>query len=87
MSHHFRFNLKRLYFSTVHCYHRRGSAVAGRLRGAEFESREGKKLSLLHTVQTGSGVHPTSFPMDTGPLSPGVKWQGRETDRSPPTTA
>jgi hypothetical protein len=26
----------------------------------------GKEFSLLHVVQTGSGVHPTSYPMGTG---------------------
>jgi hypothetical protein len=26
----------------------------------------GKKFSLLHIIQTGSGVHPTSYPMGTG---------------------
>jgi hypothetical protein len=41
-----------------------------------FESRWGKKFSLLHIVQTGSGV---SFP--------GVKRQGREAGHSPPTSA
>jgi hypothetical protein len=30
------------------------------------ESREGQEFSLLHVVRTGSGVHPTSFPMGTG---------------------
>jgi hypothetical protein len=43
--------------------------------------------SLLHIVQTGSGVHPISYKMGTrGPL-PGVKRQGREADHSPPTSA
>jgi hypothetical protein len=28
-----------------------------------------KKFSLLHIVQTGSGVHPTSYKMGTGALS------------------
>jgi hypothetical protein len=39
--------------------------------GREFESRKGKKFSLLHIVQTGSGFHPTSYKMGTGPLSRG----------------
>jgi hypothetical protein len=38
-------------------------------RGSEFESRWGQEFSLLH-VQTGSQVHPTSYPMGTGILSP-----------------
>jgi hypothetical protein len=29
----------------------------------------------------------TSYPMDTGALSPGVKRQGREADHSPPASA
>jgi hypothetical protein len=37
----------------------------------EFESREGQKFSLLHIVQTGSGVHPTSYKMGTGAPSRG----------------
>jgi hypothetical protein len=41
-------------------------------------------LSLLHVVQTGSGVHPNSYTMDTGALSSGVKRQGREGDHSLP---
>jgi hypothetical protein len=56
-------------------------------RGREFESREGKRFSLLHIVQTGSGVHPTSYKMGTGGSFPGIKRQGRETDHSPPTSA
>jgi hypothetical protein len=34
--------------------------------GLEFESQKGQEFPLLHVVQTGSGVHPTSYPMDTG---------------------
>jgi hypothetical protein len=33
--------------------------------GSEFESRQGKKFSLLHVVQTDSGVHSTSYQMGT----------------------
>jgi hypothetical protein len=48
----------------------------------------GKKFLLLHIVQTGSGVHPTSYKMGTtGGSSPGVKRQGREANHSPPTSA
>jgi hypothetical protein len=46
-----------------------------------------KKFSLLHIVQTGSGVHPTSYKMGTGGSYPGLKRQGRETDHSSPTSA
>jgi hypothetical protein len=31
------------------------------------------RISLLHVVQTGSGVHPTSYPMSTGGSFPGGK--------------
>jgi hypothetical protein len=55
--------------------------------GLDFKSRLGKKFSLLHIVQTGSGVHPTSYKMGTGGSFPGVKQQGREADHSPPTSA
>jgi hypothetical protein len=40
---------------------------------------------LLHVVQTGSGVHPTSYTMGTGSSFPGVKRPGREVEHSPPT--
>jgi hypothetical protein len=35
-------------------------------KGSEFESRWGQEFSLLHVVQTGSGVHPTTYRMGTG---------------------
>jgi hypothetical protein len=38
---------------------------------------------LMHSVQTGSGAHPASYPMGTGAISLGVKLQGREADNSP----
>jgi hypothetical protein len=47
----------------------------------------GKKFSLLHIVQTGSEVHPTSYKMGSGGSFPGVKRQGREADHSPSTSA
>jgi hypothetical protein len=33
--------------------------------GSEFESRYGQEFSHLHIVQTGSGVHPISYPIGT----------------------
>jgi hypothetical protein len=33
--------------------------------GSEFESRKDQELTLLHVVQTGSGIHPTSYPAGT----------------------
>jgi hypothetical protein len=41
----------------------------GKLSRKTFESREGQEFSL-HVVQTGSGVHPTSYPMGTGDSFP-----------------
>jgi hypothetical protein len=35
-----------------------------------------KNFSLLHVVQTGSGVHPTSYLMGTGGSFPGDKAAG-----------
>jgi hypothetical protein len=32
----------------------------------EFEPWWGQEFSLLHVVQTSSGVHPTSYPLGTG---------------------
>jgi hypothetical protein len=31
----------------------------------EFKSLQSKEFSLLNIIQTGSGVHPTSYPMGT----------------------
>ncbi|PNF25415.1 hypothetical protein B7P43_G08793 [Cryptotermes secundus] len=42
---------------------------------------------FLHVVQTGSGVHPISYPRRTGGSFPGVKRPGLEADHSPPTSA
>jgi hypothetical protein len=44
-------------------------------------------FSLHHRVQTGSGAHPASYPMDNGALSLGVKPPGREADHSHPSSA
>jgi hypothetical protein len=61
---------------------------AGRPGGVAVKSPgRVKKFSLLHTVQTGSGVHPTSYKIGTGGSYLGVKRQGREADHSPPTSA
>jgi hypothetical protein len=43
---------------------------------SEFESQWEQEFSLLHVVQNGSGVHPTSYPMDTGDSFSGVKAVG-----------
>jgi hypothetical protein len=56
---------------------------------SEFKSMKGQEFSLLHIVQTGSGVHLTSYPMGTGgeALSPGVKRPVHGVDQSLPTSA
>jgi hypothetical protein len=47
----------------------------------------GARDSLLHSVQTGSGPHPTSHSMNTGALFPEVMRPVREADHSFPFTA
>jgi hypothetical protein len=44
-------------------------------------------FSPSYVVQTGSGAHPTSYPMGTGAISSEVKRPGRESDNSRPTSA
>jgi hypothetical protein len=51
-------------------------------RGVGVRVPIGSRISLLHVVHTGSGVHPTSYPMVRGVLSPGVKRPGREAGHS-----
>jgi hypothetical protein len=55
--------------------------------GSEFESRWDQEFSLLHVVDTYSGIHPTSYPISTEAFSPGVKWPVHEADHSPPVGA
>jgi hypothetical protein len=45
------------------------------------------KISPLHTVQTGSMAHPTSYSIVARGSFLGVKCPGCEDDRSPPTSA
>jgi hypothetical protein len=47
-------------------------------------STEARDLSLLHSVQTGSGAHPASMART---LTPGLKLPGLEADNSPPSSA
>jgi hypothetical protein len=51
-------------------------ATGWTIEGTEFESRNGQEFSLLHVVQTSSGVRPTSYPMGAGGSSPGGKAAG-----------
>jgi hypothetical protein len=51
-----------------------------------FDSREVHDFSLLHSAQTGSAAHLTSYPKCGGCDPPGVWWSGREADHSPPSS-
>jgi hypothetical protein len=42
-------------------------------KGSKFESREDQEFSLLHVIQTGFGVHLTSYPMGSRCSFPGGK--------------
>jgi hypothetical protein len=55
--------------------------------GSEFESRQEQDFSPLHVIQASFGTHAASYPLRTGPLSPGVKQSESEADNSPPTSA
>jgi hypothetical protein len=44
--------------------------------GLEFKSLYSQEFSLLHVVQTGSGVHPASYLISTGGYFPGGKATG-----------
>jgi hypothetical protein len=47
-----------------------------------------RDFSSILCVHTGSGAHPASCPMGTGSPFPGGKArQGRDADRSPPSSA
>jgi hypothetical protein len=47
----------------------------------------GKRFSLLHSVQIGSGAHPTSYAMGTRGSFTAVKRQGREADHLHPSSS
>ena len=44
-------------------------------------------FSVLRDVQTGFGVHPTSYSMGTGFLSGGLEWLGLVINHLPPSSA
>jgi hypothetical protein len=57
-------------------------------RAIEVRSPTGTDFSSSPCVQTGSGVHPASYPMGTGGSFPGGKARpGRDADHSPPSSA
>jgi hypothetical protein len=53
-----------------------GIAAGDRLHGWGSVPSRDKRFSLLHSVQTGSGAHPASYPTGTGALSPGDRAAG-----------
>jgi hypothetical protein len=60
---------------------------AGRPRGRS--SSPGKFKNFLFSTSSRLAVGPTQPPLQCvpGALSPGIKWQGREADHSPPASA
>jgi hypothetical protein len=60
--------------------------ATGWTAGARFSVRA-KNLSLLHSVQTGSGAHAASYPTSTGCSSSRLKRLGREAGHSTPSVA
>jgi hypothetical protein len=58
-------------------------------RAIEVRSPTGADFSSSPCVQTGSGVHPASYPMGTGtggPFPGGKARPGRDADHSPPSS-
>jgi hypothetical protein len=83
----------RIFMFLRHKYKSRDSVV-GIATGYGLDDRRvgvgvpvGSRIFTSPTVQTGSGVHPTSYTMGTGGSFPGVRRSGREADHSPPTSA
>jgi hypothetical protein len=46
-----------------------------------------RDFSVLHSIQTGSGAHPSSYSLDTGECFHGIKWPGHKADHSSPSGA
>jgi hypothetical protein len=46
-----------------------------------------KTFSPIHSVESGSGPHPASYPMETEDYFSGKNWPEREADHSPPYSA
>jgi hypothetical protein len=53
-----------------------GIATGWTTKGPQFESQWGQEFLLLHVVQTGFEVHPTSYQMGTRVYLPGNKATG-----------
>jgi hypothetical protein len=56
------------------------TAMGYGLDGRGSIPERGKRFFLLHSVQTGSGANPASYPMVIAGSFPGVKRWGREAD-------
>jgi hypothetical protein len=52
--------------------------VVARLQAGGSIPAKCRDSSVLHSVQTGSGAHPASYPMGTEHSSPGLKRSKRE---------
>jgi len=63
-----------------------GYGLDDRMIGVRFPAGSGT-LSLRYRVHTGSGAHPTSYPVGMGGYFSGGKLQWREADHSPPPIA
>jgi hypothetical protein len=64
----------------------RCSSAAGRTAVVRFLAMAGD-FSLLHSIKTGFGAHPASYPVGTGALSPEIKRPRHEADHSSPSSA
>jgi hypothetical protein len=53
-----------------------GTATGYELKNRDSIPDSGKRFSLLHSVQTGSGAHTASYYMDNGSSFPGAKAAG-----------
>jgi hypothetical protein len=56
------------------------------MEGLGLVSKYGQEF-LLHIIQTGSGSHPASYPVDAGFAFAKIQVAGHETDHSLPATA
>jgi hypothetical protein len=58
----------------------------GLITGVQFPAVAVERIfSLCHHIQTSSGTHPVSHPINTWGSFPRVKWLGHEADHSPPS--
>jgi hypothetical protein len=76
-------SLVETYFCEIITFMRSRDSVVGIATGYGLDDQGvgvrvpvGQEFSILHVVQTGFGVHPTSYPMGTGGSFPGGKAAG-----------